>query len=229
MLIDCHCHILPQIDDGSKSTEMSLNMIALQHQQGVETIIATPHFHAHREKSIEDYLQKRQTAFEKIMAENPAVTDIRLGAEVAVEHGLSRIPGIEKLAYQGTKLFLFEFPYSRFDQRYIEEIYNICNDYGLTPVIAHLHRYLDCYTKSEMKKVLEMNAIIQCNNEAFGNFKERHFVKKILKKGYRVVFGSDAHNLDSRKPNFDLLVKKAKPEWIDNANQILSPYLQKTP
>lgn len=226
MFIDCHCHILPQIDDGSKSTEMSLQMIAMQHQQGVESIIATPHFYAHREKSVEHYLQKRQEAYQKVMNSAPAVSQIRLGAEVAIEHGLSRIPGIDKLAFQGSKLFLFEFPYGRFDQRYIEEVYDVCNDYGFVPIIAHLHRYLDFFTKAEMQKVLEMDAIIQFNNEAFGNFRERTFCKKILKQGYRVVFGSDSHNLDSRKPNFDLLQKKAKPEWIENANQILTSYLK---
>jgi len=225
MFIDCHCHILPQIDDGSKSTEMSLQMIELQHQQGVQRIIATPHFYAHREKSVSHYLQKRQEAYQKVMSSNPAVSRIELGAEVAVEHGLSQIPEIEKLAFQGTKLFLFEFPYSGFNQRYIEEIYNICNDYGFTPIIAHLHRYLEYYSKTEMQKVLEMDAIFQFNNEAFGNFRERTFCKKILKQGYRVVFGSDAHNLDSRKPNFDLLAKKAKSEWIENANSILNTYL----
>ena len=226
MLIDCHCHILPQIDDGSKSTEMSLEMIEMQHQQGVELIIATPHFYAHREKSVSHYLEKRQEAFQKVMSSNPAISQIRLGSEVAIEHGLSTIPDIDKLAFQGSKLFLFEFPYGRFDQRYIEEVYNVCNDYGFTPMIAHLHRYLEYYTKAELQKVLEMNAIIQFNNEAFGNFKERSFCKKILKQGYRVVFGSDSHNLDTRKPNFDLLLKKAKPEWIENATQILTSYLK---
>ena len=226
MLIDCHCHILPQIDDGSKSTEMSLKMIEMQHQQGVESIIATPHFYAHREKSVSHYLEKRQEAYQKVMSSNPAVSQIRLGSEVAIEHGLSTIPDIDKLAFQGSKLFLFEFPYGRFDQRYIEEVYNVCNDYSFTPMIAHLHRYLEYYTKAELQKVLEMNAIIQFNNEAFGNFKERSFCKKILKQGYRVVFGSDSHNLDTRKPNFDLLLKKAKPEWIENATQILTSYLK---
>ncbi len=225
MLTDCHCHILPGIDDGSKNAEMSLNMIALQHQQGVERIIATPHFYAHREKSIAHYLEKRQAAYEEMIAGNPAVTDIRLGAEVAIEHGLSQIAGIEKLAFQGTKLFLFEFPYSRFDQRYIEEIYNICNDYGFIPVIAHVHRCLQYYTKAEMAKVLEIDGIFQVNNEAFGNFRERSFCKKLLKDGYPVIFGSDAHNLDSRKPNFDLLLKKAKEEWLKDAEEILERYI----
>ena len=225
MLTDCHCHILPGIDDGSKNAEMSLNMIALQHQQGVERIIATPHFYAHREKSIAHYLEKRQAAYEEMIAGNPAVTDIRLGAEVAIEHGLSQIAGIEKLAFQGTKLFLFEFPYSRFDQRYIEEIYNICNDYGFIPVIAHVHRCLQYYTKAEMTKVLEIDGIFQVNNEAFGNFRERSFCKKLLKDGYPVIFGSDAHNLDSRKPNFDLLLKKAKEEWLKDAEEILERYI----
>ncbi len=223
MFIDCHCHILPQIDDGSKSIEMSLQMIELQKKQGVEFIVATPHFYAHREKSVEHFLEKRKRAYDRIICDS-AISEIRLGAEVAVEHGLSQIQNIDKLAFEGSKLFLFELPYGRFDNRYIEEIYNVCNDYGFTPVIAHLHRYLEYYTKSEMQKILDMNAIFQLNNEAFGNFREHSFCKKILKQGYRVVFGSDAHNLTERRPNFDLLAKKAKTEWTENANQILRKY-----
>ena len=71
MLTEYHCHILPQIDDGSKSIEMSLKMAEIMQAQGVERIIATPHFYAHREKSVSDYLQKRQSAYAKIKEKLP--------------------------------------------------------------------------------------------------------------------------------------------------------------
>lgn len=44
MLIDFHTHILPEIDDGSRNVEMSLNMLAAQREQKVDEIVATPHF-----------------------------------------------------------------------------------------------------------------------------------------------------------------------------------------
>ena len=72
MLTDHHSHILPGIDDGAKNVEMSLEMIRALKQQGVERIVATPHFYAHREDGIDAYLQKRQHAFDTLMAHSPA-------------------------------------------------------------------------------------------------------------------------------------------------------------
>ena len=45
---DMHCHILPGVDDGSKSMEMSLAMLELEYQQGVRNIVLTPHCFAGR-------------------------------------------------------------------------------------------------------------------------------------------------------------------------------------
>ena len=48
-MIDWHSHVLPQMDDGSKSAEESLAMLKMQSEQGVDTVIATPHFYANDE------------------------------------------------------------------------------------------------------------------------------------------------------------------------------------
>ena len=45
-MIDFHSHILPGIDDGSKSSDMSLRMISALADQGVDTIAATSHYYA---------------------------------------------------------------------------------------------------------------------------------------------------------------------------------------
>jgi protein-tyrosine phosphatase len=42
-LIDLHCHILPGLDDGSSSAQESLAMARLALQDGIHTIVATPH------------------------------------------------------------------------------------------------------------------------------------------------------------------------------------------
>ena len=41
MLTDCHNHILPEIDDGSKSVEMSVAMLQMMQEQGIARVIAT--------------------------------------------------------------------------------------------------------------------------------------------------------------------------------------------
>ena len=42
-VIDIHCHILPKVDDGSKSWDMSLEMCRMAAEDGIEHIVATPH------------------------------------------------------------------------------------------------------------------------------------------------------------------------------------------
>lgn len=221
MLTDHHSHILPGIDDGSKNVKMSLEMIRTLKEQGVERIVATPHFYAHREDSIDAYLQKRQNAFDALMQQNPAVSNIILGAEVAIERGISELDGIQKLAFQGTDYILLEFPYTSFANWMIEEIENITYNFKLTPIIAHLHRYTDDYSKEQMQSVLALNALIQFNNEVFETWSDKRFLKSVVSSGHEILFGSDTHNMKSRKPNFDLLLKKAKPEWIERSNSVL--------
>lgn len=220
MLIEAHSHILACIDDGSNSVEMSKRMIAEMRKQGVTKIYATPHFYAHRERSLERYLEKRQAAWEQLGDKS-----ILLGAEVAIEHGISEIEGIKKLAYQNTDLILLEFPYRKYENWMESEIFSIAQENDLTPVIAHIHRYLELFTKEQMEHILEFPAIFQINNEAFAEHKQAKFVKRMIKDGFPLIFSSDSHNMTTRKPNWDLLQKKCKPDIISDAMETFEKHL----
>lgn len=219
MLTDSHLHILPEIDDGSRSVQMSIAMARKLKESHADRIAATPHFYCHRERSVQDFLDKRQAAFEKMTAGGSfPIKNIILGAEVAIEHGLSEVKGVEKLAYEGTNYILLELPYAAYQRWYKEEIANISSECGLKPVIAHIHRYLDFYNKDEMKKILDLDVVFQINNEAFENFHEKRFISKLIKDGYPIIFGSDAHRDEGeRAPNWEILKRKAKPEVIESA------------
>ena len=65
-LVEVHCHILEGIDDGAKSKEESIALLLAERDQGVDRIIFTPHFYAHRERSVASFLKKRQKAFDEI-------------------------------------------------------------------------------------------------------------------------------------------------------------------
>ena len=227
-LIEAHIHILPGIDDGSDSVETSMAMLRTLISQGVTEIIATPHYYHHREKSLEHYLDKRQRAFEKLQAAMKAENiDIpfRLGAEVSIERGISEVSGIEKLAYTNSDVILLEFPYDRYQPWMEDEIYNISSAYQLKVIIAHIHRYLTLFTAKDLDHALSMDVIFQVNNEAFGSFREKRFVQKLLKEEYPIIFGSDSHNVGERKPNWDLLLKKCKAEYIENGMSLLREHL----
>ena len=215
-MTEMHCHILPGIDDGSNSVETSQKMLEMMKKQGVTQVYATPHFYAHREQGVEKFIEKRQRAFEKF-----GEKDILLGAEIAIEHGISELPGIERLAYQGTDLILLEFPYAKYSSWMETEIFNIAAEYKLTPVIAHIHRYLDFFTKEQMEHILGFPVIFQVNNEAFSDWKQSRFVKRLIKDELPIILGSDAHNLTIRKPNWDLVKKGRRKELIEQADSFI--------
>lgn len=225
MLTEYHCHILPGLDDGADSVETSIKMIERMHAQGVRRIIATPHFYLHRETSVSRFLEKRAAALASVLAANPAITDIRLGAEVAIEHGVSQTPGLQKLAVQGTDLILMEFPYRKYEAWMAGELDNIITAHGLTVIVAHAHRYLDLFTDRQMETLMELDAIFQINNEAFENRKEKKFVKRLIEDGYLLVFGSDAHNDGARKPNWDIARKKLDDGTLEESDRTLDGHL----
>lgn len=222
MLTDLHCHILPGIDDGAKDREMSLAMLDMMKEQGVGRAVATPHFYAHREKSVEAFLEKRRAAFQSIAESSPL--PIILGAEVAIEHGISELPGIERLAFENTGLILLELPYRGFESWMTGEIEAVSAEYGLKVILAHVHRYLEYYSKEEMERILGLDVIPQINNEAFTTFRERHFVKRLIKEGRRLAFGSDAHNLTTRRPNWDVLRKKTEKGTTEFSDSLVEKY-----
>ena len=221
MLTDYHCHILPGVDDGADSVETSIKMIGRMHEQGVRRIVSTSHFYSHREESVRSFLEKRREAFEKVMAAGPAVTDIRLGAEIAIEHGVSETPGLDKLAIEGTDLILMEFPYRKFEEWMEEELDNLLAKYGFTIIIAHVHRYLDLFTEDQLDNLINLDAVLQINNEAFEIRKEKKFVKRLIEDEYPLIFGSDAHNMGSRKPNWDIAKKKLDGYTLEESDRLL--------
>ena len=228
MRTEYHCHILPGIDDGAENRQISLEMAKIMHAQGIRRLIATPHFYAHREKSLADFLAKREAAYRQVADALP-FDEVLLGAEVAIEHGISELRDIRRLAFTGTDLILLELPYREYREWMFEEIYNISAEYGLTVILAHVHRYMPYYNDAQIGQMLRTKAIFQLNNEAFrrfGSASERHLAKHLLKEQYPVVFGSDAHNTGSRCPNWDLLQRHVSAEQIEASDAVLDRHRQ---
>lgn len=219
MLTDYHCHVLPGIDDGAETPEISGKMLDMMKMQGVGRVILTPHFYPHREISVDNFLKKRADALAKIS--HRTEFEFHLGAEIAMERGFSEVSGIEKLAIGDTNLILLELPFSGYGRWVLDEIHNLAYETKIIPVFAHIHRYIEIYSRDEQDEILNTNAVFQVNAEAFASFRERKFVKKLIHSGEKVVFGSDTHNLTDRKPNFDLLKKKAKTDWILKSDEAL--------
>ena len=148
-MTDFHSHVLPEMDDGSRSVEESLEMLAMSWQQGVRHMAATPHFYA-EENSPEEFLKRRAVSAEKLQRavegrENLPI--LHLGAEVRYYEGFSQTQSLEKLKIQGTDLLLLEMPFAPWTERMFREIRNAQQRLGCTVVLAHIERYLHDQTR----------------------------------------------------------------------------------
>lgn len=213
-MTDFHTHILPGIDDGSKNVDMSVQMIDLEKEQGVDTIVATPHFNFEHE-DLGEFLEKRQKAADALKKALGSKYEIKLllGAEVAVSPGISTQAGLEKLCIEGTKCILLEMPMNDWTGWVFNEIYAVTAR-NLTPIMAHVERYYDIAANREKIDTLtDMEVCIQINAASVGRIGRRKIINKLLKSNKPVVIGSDTHNLTDRKPNIQHAIHKISRKY----------------
>ncbi len=207
-LFDFHSHILPRMDDGAQSIEISFDMLSMLSIQGVDTVFATPHFLPMHE-SPADFIKRRKKAFDTLkehIETKGAVNlpQIKLGAEIQICRGISE-QDLSGLEYEGTEAFLLELPRESLSRQIVKEIYNLCRSRRFIPVIAHIDRY-EWFKKSDIAALAEIEDVVfGFNTDALSHRSSRKTVIKMAKQGARILFGSDTHNTDQRPPTFNYL------------------------
>ncbi len=219
-MIDFHSHILPSVDDGSKSIEESNEMLLMLSMQGVDTVVATPHFLPDRE-SAEEFIQRRQVAYDELMRTVGGNTPkILLGAEVAYYEGISRLKEIQNLKAGNSKLLLLEMPVCKWSEAAVNEMIQLSCSGNLTLVLAHIERYFPYQNKAVFKRLLECGVLFQVNASFFNDFRTRRKALSMLKNCRIHFIGSDCHNLTHRPPRigqaFDIIRKKLGDDFLQD-------------
>ena len=202
-MIDFHSHVLPGIDDGSKSVEMSLEMLAALKLQGADTVCATSHFYA-TQRSPERFLFRRQEAWEKLAPLlPPEAPTVLLGAEVLYFPGISHMAELPQLCLQGTNILLLEMPFDAWGEYYTREVRELARSGDFTILLAHVERYFFKQPISVWNEFLEYGVLMQSNAEFFLPFRTKRKALKMLDEGYIHLLSSDAHNMSTRAPCLD--------------------------
>ena len=207
-MIDIHTHITPNVDDGSSSIEMSLEMLRSEVAQGVAKAFLTPHSFAFETKRPEDVFEKMRKVQEKAAAEGIPL-QIYQGCEIYTYRDKmgrilrdlqdGRIPSMN-----GTRYVIAEFDVYEGDiedakyclSRYMEE--------GWIPIIAHAERY--CWTFASVANIRilkDMGCLVQVNYydlDEEPNDDIRMCAQELLKAELVDMMGSDAHRLNHRPP-----------------------------
>lgn len=232
-ILDMHSHILPCVDDGSTSLEMSISMLEESYNQGVNTIVATPHYYISRHSDMDRYLDKRGNAFSQLQSsvkDRTDVPDIYLGAEVRYFNNLANFEELDKLTINNGEYFLLEMPFAQWNDRIILDVENIIYKRKLKPVIAHIERYIGFQKGTDsINELLALDVIVQSNAAFVNSIFSRSKALKWIDSEIIQILGSDCHNMGNRKPDlgkaYNIVSKKLGEDKVNSMNNLAKTVL----
>lgn len=205
-MVDIHCHILPEFDDGASGPEDAIAMAHMAAASGVSAIVATPHFPG-KSSSLQRIgllLERYEWLCRAVRAQRIPLK-IYPGAEIlclpetpalAAKRAL---PTIGDTSYLLTEFF-FDESFTRMDDRL-----RALADCGYIPVVAHPERYSAIQADPHLlKRWHERGFVLQLNKGSIlGSFgpEPQEAAAAALQMRLAHLFASDAHSSTHRTPH----------------------------
>lgn len=230
-MLDLHCHILPEIDDGAASIGEALSMAAIAVKEGIDAVVATPHCLNAREidrfvRGVESQRQQLQ----RVLDAEGLDLDVFFGAEVFIDPMFLKVGGLDRLTINGTHYILVELPMGEMPL-YAEDFLYKLQLSGIIPVIAHPERNLRIiHDPNQLYRYVDRGCLCQISTGSITGLYGKQVQKCariLLTHGMGHVLGTDAHSDGLRGPYMKDAVEALK-KWLEpeQVNKIIgiTPY-----
>lgn len=213
-MIDFHTHILPNIDDGSRSIDETFNLIKEAKEVGFDGIILTSHY-------IENFYETdvpERDVWVKAISENLGAkgidTDLYLANEIYISENMMGLLEQQKASTINNSCYvLFELPLNEEPLNLYDVIYSL-QENKLIPVLAHPERYSFVQKEPELiYDLIEKGCLMQANyGSIIGQYgvKAEYIVKKFLENNMIHFLGSDVHRQNSIYPKIPFALEKIR-------------------
>lgn len=217
-MYDLHCHILPGVDDGSKSIEESIKMAKLAVSEGITHILVTPH---HQKQ---DWINEKETVVQRVNNLQAELDDRNIdltlfpGQEVSLYGDLLDDIEKDKILYtdEGNTYILVEFP-TGVIPHYAERLFYELQSKGKTPIIVHPERnHAIIEHPNRLKNLIDKGALAQLTAASYtGKFgkKIEKLSKQLIEANLVHFIASDAHNSTNRKFHMKKAYEKLSKEY----------------
>ncbi|HEY8259090.1 MAG TPA: CpsB/CapC family capsule biosynthesis tyrosine phosphatase [Gemmatimonadales bacterium] len=206
-MIDLHSHLLPAVDDGSRSAAQSAGVLREMAKAGVTDVCLTPHLRAGEVAAGPP--AKHEQAFEELMIAAPPMPRLHRGAEVMLDRPFPKDLGqVRRVTLGGTRFMLVEFPRMVAISSVTNALTRI-KEAGLLPIVAHPERY-SCCTPSTVQRWRGLGAFMQLDATTLFRSSARGVrVRELLEHGLGDIIAGDNHG-DSRSvaAGFKFLVEQ---------------------
>ena len=209
-LVDFHNHLLPGIDDGSKSIEQSLEMLNIYNELGIETVIASPHIFKDLYPNTPKTIRKSYNSLKPSMIDQETKV-LGYGAEYMIdEFFLKELDKKKELLTCFKNHVLIEIPF--FGQlNLLEEALFKLQNMGYVPILAHPERYVTIESSKKIKELKSRGAKMQLNALSLIGFYGKEAKEKsnnFLRSKLYDFICTDAHNPYQLKKLKEIYLKK---------------------
>jgi protein-tyrosine phosphatase len=205
-VIDLHCHVLPDVDDGVRTIDEALDLCRAAAAEGVTAIAATPHVRDDFPTSVET-MEARVALVNDALREAEIDVEVLPGAELALDF-LPRLSDdeVRRFGLAGNpKLLLLELPYYGWPLDIGDVIFRL-RTRGVVPLMAHPERSADaCASPHLLRPLAEAGAYFQITSASLdgrlGRTAQANALR-MLELGFAHVIASDAHHPGIREGGF---------------------------
>jgi protein-tyrosine phosphatase len=223
-MIDIHSHLLPGVDDGSPTVDVSVPVLRQFVASGVRTVVCTPHLDASR--AARAPYERHLEILEGLRRRAPAELRLELGWEIMLDVPRADLRS-PRLALAASTAVLVEFSHGGVPPTAAEELFHHRMS-GIVPVLAHVERYRGT-TAERVEEWRGVGVVIQVDAAAlFGSGRAQQLAVDLIQRGLVDIIASDNHG-DSRSiaPARDWLLEVGGEEQArllteTNASRILA-------
>lgn len=202
-MIDIHHHCLPDVDDGPREWDEAVAMCRLASEEGIETIVATPHVLRGRWKSLERAeLESRLQELQKRVGATPRLL---LGSEYYFAHDMAEVlrAGTAIVPLADSRYVLIELAANNVPPMIEQPLYQVQLD-GWIPILAHPERNIVLQARTELLiELANHGARMQITAGSLtGEFgpEARRAAEAWVRLGLVHFVATDAHNTTRRPP-----------------------------
>ena len=221
--IDMHSHILPGMDDGSRSMGQTLRMLETAVSEGITTMMATPHNMPGKGCPPGSVVRRKVDELRRTVEQEGIPLEIVAGTEYYYrEEVLDILDSEDAVTLGNSDCVLVEFePLA--ERNYIRNALRNILGLGYRPVIAHVERYAKLMEDTAVLGDMRKNGIlvqVKAMSVTGDNGRQaKKDVRNLLKKGLVDFVATDAHSDGRRAPYMEkcaeVLYRKCGTEYAD--------------
>lgn len=198
---DMHCHLIPNVDDGSRSELETVECLEILQSVGYKHVIITPHFQAPRFPNQEEDIVARYKRVQDFVADKGLkITLNGIAGEYRIDSGFEHRLNDNKfltLKYGESNMVLIEFSL-RQHVLGIKEIIDELQADGYTVILAHPERYPYLNINGmEIRSLKENGVLLQLNLLSLDGFygdEPKRKALQLIERGWVEFMGTDMHN-----------------------------------